>query len=361
MTTPTEFPAELSATEFLKALMASATTKAVDELLNKLPIVDAQSYHYDPDSQDRGWQVGRYHWVPVGRERGNAGRVRLAGRPVYPLAERLVNGMEALIEMMRLRELQRSPDTPPPTSPRDAVLRYFQLPPLDRIPISKERINGKSLRDHALQFARMLQLELKVDKRLKEFAVSIRDQGMGQTPARMHKTLLSLGASDKGDKNYLIGVFGHGGSSAYAASRCSWILSRRAFDLLNGEEDGIGWTLVRHVIPKGHRDSYYAYLAAHPDGRVPSFLAAVADNVGFKQGSQFCHIAYDFGPQASAITRSLFTSLNHVLHNPVLPFDTDVAGTKAPVWGHSYRLSSAGADRKDLDKNSGPHKVEANL
>ena len=44
----------------------------------------------------------------------------------------------------------------------------------------------------------------------------------------MHRTLLSLGSSDKGDKPYLIGVFGQGGSSTYAASKYSWVLSRRA-------------------------------------------------------------------------------------------------------------------------------------
>src|SRR5579883_194031 len=100
MTKPTDFPANLVAKDFLKALMESATSKAVEELLSKLPIVDVNSYHYDPDSPATGWQVGDYHWLPVGRDRGNGGRIRLAGKPIYPLAERLVNGMEALIEMM---------------------------------------------------------------------------------------------------------------------------------------------------------------------------------------------------------------------------------------------------------------------
>jgi hypothetical protein len=50
-----------------------------------------------------------------------------------PPAERLINGMEALIEMMRLRELLKTPDASPPCSPREAVLRYFGLPALDQI------------------------------------------------------------------------------------------------------------------------------------------------------------------------------------------------------------------------------------
>lgn len=359
MTVPTQFPATLNAQDFLKTLMESATTKAIDELLGKLPIVDMHAFNLNLDQPDAGWQEDRYHWVPVGRERNNAGRIRLAGKPIYPLAERLVNGMEALIEMMRLRELMGQPGAAPPQSPREAVLRYFKLPPLDQIPLSKEKISGKTLREHAREYARLLLLELKYEKKQKEFSLSIRDHGIGQAPSKMHKTLLSLGSSDKGDKPYLIGVFGQGGSSTYAASHYSWVVSRRAPDLLGNEQDGIGWTLVRHIKPKGRRDPYFAYLAAHPDGRVPFFGPQVADALGFKHGSQFCHVGYDFGSGASAITRNLYQALNHVLHNPVLPFDTDVAGTKATVYGNSYRLSNASEDRKALDKTFGPQTIEA--
>src|SRR5262249_29759415 len=158
--------------------------------------------------------------------------------------------MEALIEMMRLRELQENTAAPPPANPREAVLRYFNLPPLDQIPLSHQKIGHMTLREHAREYARLLRLDLKYDKKLKEFSLSVRDHGVGQTPIKMHKTLLSLGSSDKGDKPYLIGVFGQGGSSTYAASRYSWVLSRRVPDLLGGLPDGIGWTFVRQVIPK---------------------------------------------------------------------------------------------------------------
>ena len=76
---------------------------------------------------------------------------------------------------------------------------------------------------------------LNYDKPSKEFAVFIEDDGIGQTPIRMHETLLSLGSSDKGDKPYLIGLFGQGGSSTYATSEYSWCVSRRAAKLLDGK------------------------------------------------------------------------------------------------------------------------------
>lgn len=346
MAKPTAFPVNVVAVDFLKATLSAQTIPAIEALLDQLPITDMNSYHYDDDNPSKGWVDGYYHWLPVGRDRGNAGRIRLAGKPIYPLAERLINGMEALIELKRLRELKQESPPPVPGSPRAAVARYFSLPSLDQIPKSSAKVDGRPIKAYALELSRLLQLNLNFDKRQREFAVSIRDHGIGQTGARMHRTLLSLGSSDKGDKPYLIGVFGQGGSSTYAASKYSWVVTRRAADILgSGEADEVGWTVVRHIIPKGRRDPYFAYLAAAPDGRVPTLPAAAAEAVEFKHGSQFCHVGYDFGPFASAITRTMFQALNHVLYNPVLPFYTNIAGTTAPVWGNGYRLS----DRKMKD------------
>lgn len=62
------------------------------------------------------------HWYPIGGKRGNAGQIALAKRPINPLAERLVNAMEAVIEMHRQRELKDQPLALPPGSPRLAVI-----------------------------------------------------------------------------------------------------------------------------------------------------------------------------------------------------------------------------------------------
>src|SRR5438105_15825030 len=128
----------------------------------------------------------------------------------------------------------------------------------------------------------------------KDYSVIVEDDGIGQTAARMHETLLSLGSSDKPDKPYLIGMFGQGGSSAFAASVYSWFVSRRAPELLDYKDGGIGWTVVRQVMPVGRRDVYWAYLAAHPDGRVPRLPESAADALEFKRGTRIGHIGYKF-------------------------------------------------------------------
>lgn len=324
-------PSNMDLAALLKRSVAAPTSKAIEQILGSLPVVGEQEYRFDRENPEKGWREGAFHWYPVGGERGNAGRIKLASKPINPIAERAINAMEAIIELERQREILADPIATAPTHPRDAVCRYFALPPLDHLPKMESPIAGRKPREHAREIARRIRVKLHFDKKTREFTVAIEDDGIGQAPRRMHETLLSLGSSDKADKPYLIGVFGQGGSSAYAASEYSCVVSRRAPDLLGNETDGVGWTIVRHVFPKGRRDDYFAYLAAHPDGRVPLIPASYARAAGLEHGSRFVHVAYNFGPGGSAITRKFYQTLNHALFNPVLPFDLNVSGTLATI------------------------------
>ena len=345
---------------FIAKATKAVTSLDVEGLLSELPITREDEYTFDDESAEAGWQPGKFHWVPVGRERGNAGRIKQANHPVNPIAERVVNGMEAIIEWARQRELASDPSAAPPMSPREAVTRYFRLPPLDRLPKLDDSPESKDIRTRARDLAKKLRVRLLWHKTAKEFSVGIEDDGLGQPPALMHKTLLSLGSTTKADKWYLIGVFGQGGSSAYAVSKYSWVLSRRAEDLLQGETDGAVFTIIKHVFPKGRRDDYFAYLACHPDGRVPFVSAADADVAGIPHGTRLVHIAYNFGKGGSAITLQLYRALNHVLYNPILPFELHVGSTPAVVYGNGYRLSSLGhrdTSQAALDKVFPPQPV----
>jgi hypothetical protein len=327
--------------DLLDRLLSARTTAQVESIMTTLPIVTPEEYQWDYGNKRTGkWKPNYLHWLPVGLERGNGGRIKLAGEPMNPIAERAVNGMESLIELARQVELLNNPPAVAPANPREAVLRYFGLPRLDAI----ERLENeerKEMRERVNQVRRRLSIHLDHSRKSKQFAVTIRDHGMGQTPSRMHHTLLSLGQSDKADKPYLIGVFGQGGSSAFSVSQYSVIVSRRAPDILKaGEEIGAGWSIVRSIQPRGRRDHYYAYLAASEDGCVPSVDATVADNAGFAHGAHFCHIDYDFGGSESAVTRLLYQALNHVLFNPILPYDLYAMKERPePMLGTAQRLA----------------------
>ncbi len=342
MIEPSSFPSGVSAAEFIAAAIKATTSSDVEKLLSRLPITPEDDYTYDEANPEAGWRPGHFHWIPVGGERGNAGRIKQANQPVNPIAERAINGMEALIEMARQREIAAHPSTPAPSSPRDAVSRYFGIPSLDMLPKLDDSAASKAIRAKAREMARRLRVRLSFDKTSREFAVAIEDEGIGQSPAAIHRTLLSLGSTTKADKWYLIGVFGQGGSSAYAVSKYSWLVSRRAPDLLQNDTDGAGWTVIKHFFPKDRRDDYFAYLACSPDGRVPLVSAAEADAAKIAHGTRFVHIGYDFGKGGSAITMQLYRALNHVLYNPILPFELYVGGTAAVVNGNGYRLSLLG-------------------
>lgn len=326
--------------EFLRRALCALTSKDIEILLSQIPIVPEQDYTYNPENPQDGWSEGKFHWIPVGRERCNAGRIKLANNPINPIAERLINGMEALIELNRQRELKKDLGSPPPNSPRDAVKRYFGLQQLDRIPLASEQ-EKKILTQIARELARKLRIRLMRDKNSGEFAVIIEDEGIGQSPENVHKTLLSLGATTKGDKPYLIGVFGQGGASAYSACLYSWVFSKRAEDLLGDSKGGVGWTIIKHIFPKGRRDDYFAYLATHPDGRIPFFSEKVSDKIGIRHGTRFAHIGYDFGIGGAQIVRRLFPALNHVLFNPIIPYELYAARDSADLMnGNAYRLSN---------------------
>lgn len=344
--------------DFLQQAVAVNTVKGMTTLLNQLPIVSEHDYVPDPVNSENGWMEGSLHWLPLGKDRGNAGRIKLASRPENPIAERSINGMEALIELERRRELLSNSASLAPQSPREAVMRYFSLPPLEQIPKMENLIAGRKPREYARELAKRIRIRAAFEKTQREFSIVIEDDGIGQTPERMHETLLSLGSSDKGDKPYLIGLFGQGGSSTYAASEFSWCISRRAYDVLDGRSDGVGWTVVKQVFPKARRDPYYAYLAASHRGDVPSLPPEAADIIGLKHGSRFAHLKYNFAGGGSAVMRSLYYMLNHILYNPVLPFDLDAGGTLATIYGNGYRLSNASVDKKTLlDKTFSPQAI----
>jgi len=323
--------------ETLKDLLSAKSIADVDAILKKLPIPPEEAAYFDVNDKTP-WPAGVLRWVPVGLQRGNAGRIKLANSGENPLAERLVNGMEALIELARHREAAKDPNIAAPASPRAAAKRYFEIRPLDQI--SHKRSDPEWKRARAMAAKLRLKLQTFRNKSGNHFTVRIEDDGIGQAPDRVHRTLLSLSESSKGDKPYLIGLFGQGGSSAFQASEVSIVLSRRAPDLLEDEVDGVGWSIIRQIFQKGRRDPYFAYLAISADGAVPRFSAQVADAAGVNHGTTFTHIDYDFQRKGSAVSKGLWTALNHLLFNPILPFELyALRDTADPVWGHGYRLT----------------------
>ncbi len=100
----------LAPSDLLRRLLSVRATPQVEAIMASLPIVSPEQYQWlSAEDRSSAWEPGKLHWVPVGKDRGNGGRIKLAGEPINPLAERLVNGMESLVELARLRELLKLP------------------------------------------------------------------------------------------------------------------------------------------------------------------------------------------------------------------------------------------------------------
>jgi hypothetical protein len=361
MIRPTNITTIINPAELIRSTQAAITGRAVEAILGRLPIVSENDYEHDPENPADTWQEGKLHWLPVGGDPGNAGRIKLGNTVEVPIGERVINSMEGIIELERQLELLRDPNAPAPATPREAAQRYFDLPPLDLVPTLTENIRGKKPTDYTADLSYRIKVRLLREAgREKEYTIVVEDDGIGQTAARMHKTLLSLGSSEKKKKGYLIGVFGQGGSSAFDVSEYSWLVSRRAPELPDGKDGGVGWTVVKHIImPPKYQ--FYAYLAAHPDGRVPALPDAAADAIELARGTRIGHIGYKFAKSDHAY--GLFQSLNHLLFNPVLPFRVYTKSDRSKsdiVRGNGYRFSTLNLndEQSGLDKRYSPQIIE---
>ena len=142
----------------------------------------------------------KWKWFPLGGRDNNSGSVNLAMDPGQALVERITNAMDAHIELQY--ELAGRPTNL--NSPREAVQRLWGLessrltresPSITRFieemaPKSFIRVVGSTRRGHS--------------------SVIIQDSGIGQHPDDLPKTILGLQESNKNDKRYLMGAFGHG-------------------------------------------------------------------------------------------------------------------------------------------------------
>jgi hypothetical protein len=72
----------MNAPDLLHRLMNVRSTAQTEAIMAGLPIVLPEHYQWlSAEERSAPWQPGKLHWVPVGRDRGNGGRIKLAGEP----------------------------------------------------------------------------------------------------------------------------------------------------------------------------------------------------------------------------------------------------------------------------------------
>ena len=269
------------------------------------------------------------HWKNVGNQRSNAGAIEASADEINPLIERIVNSMEAMIEL-RVADSRTVPDTP-----RDAIRRLFHVPDGDCSRLEWQE--AQELAQHVL-------VTFKGESRNSRPTIEIRDKGIGIHPSDFADSILALGQSDKGQKPYLVGLYGQGGSSTFDKCEYTVIVSRRHPNHLSpGQGDVSGWTVVKRSL--NVRAPVYKYLIDPETGSVPVFSGSISDHVGLDHGTIIAHLEYrnTGGFATQEITNNAYYTLNYRLFDPLITWTLSDRRKNAKVSrtmrGIPYRLS----------------------
>lgn len=305
---------------------------------------------------------------------GNESQITITTDMPRSTIERVQNGLGGVLE--HRGERARRDGEGLPESPRQAVQRWFNVPDgyLENVvePDAFDRLGRHGFVAYSDG----------PERRFSNF--HCRDYGIGIRPRDMSNTILSLHRGNKIDKWYTIGMYGHGGSTAFRGSpNATLIASRFRTEFLDGAEDFVAVTFVRFSEP-AIRDGKiveklgaYEYLVG-PDGEVLTLPAdeaeewdiaeitralmrvekdtkigsqwdPIVENLNtkcpFAEGTLVLHFAYDLGLYHKSICtagRSVRLFLNAALFDPILPL---------PIYDLRSMVPKKNPKKKPLDEN----------
>lgn len=275
-----------------------------------------------------------WDWRPLGDRPANAANVETTSEPGPGIVERIVNGIDAMLELAQMS----SQDTArPPASPRLAAERYFGIPGGTLFSI-----------DHARSLLNSLAPNVRVDAYesgiRKTLSVGILDRGIGQHPDDLPSTILSLGASNKISKHYVCGAYGQGGSATFAWCPYSIIVSRIRPEHTNERPDLVGWTIVRKYDDVSLKQNTYQYLVTD-ELKIPTFYPHLLQGTPLEYGTYIMHIAYQAERLVADWSIVGYRYFNNYLFDPVLPYTIRDHKERRPqdryIYGTLGRLADA--------------------
>lgn len=271
------------------------------------------------------------NWKPYGGFRGNFSQIHNQAKETVPsLIEKPINSIDAILtKECKLRGIDpESADAP--ESIQDAVDVFFNIKDGDFSElVSKER---RELAENIQIIAEALKNNPNI---------IIYDNGEGQLPIDFENTFLSLNKDNKLKIKFVQGKYNQGGTGVLpncGEMKYQLILSRKNKNLLNGNEDLYGFTLVRmHLVETigALKNSWYEYCVG-TNGNILNFPATEDLDLGLHNrllsfGTYIKLFEYDL-PDSSDITLGLWRDMNRYLYYPGLPI---LLYEKREYKGHS--------------------------
>lgn len=278
----------------------------------------------------------RFSWMPIGGRGNNSGPIQISSDEGRSLVERVTNGVDAILE--REHDIHRG--IPDCRTPKEAAASWLSIP-------SDKGLSGWTTVQRREFATRNLIVRLLPGEHKDSRVVEIIDNGIGISAEDMPKTILSLNEDNKMQKLYTVGIYGQGGSSTFAASMYTLIVSKK-----NGVNK-IAFSVVAYIDlpPDKFKSGFYAYLAI--DGKVPEIDADKV--VPFESGTLVKHFGYHLERYSNPLgTRSVYGLLNRVLFDPLVPvwLDNRIHTYGRTIKGSRNALNGA-VDDTDEEK-SGP-------
>jgi hypothetical protein len=275
---------------------------------------------------------------PVGDRPNNSGTIRVGSDPALGVVERIVNAIDAVLDLGRAEHPDDSP-----RSPREAAQMWFGVPAAGIADMrdGDRRALGERIR-----------VWLDESGEAKRPTVVIEDRGIGQAPPRFPTTLVSLNEQNKVGQPWNSGTYGQGGAVGFGFSDATIIISRRHPALAEGGH-GVGWTLVRRVEdPEALALPNYQYVVDGDKNVLELDPGLFPD---FPSGTRVIHIGYDLQGWTGPFTTGLWQFLNAAVFEPVLPFlltgkrNKEKSYGSRIITGNAARLQRPEKARGDLD------------
>jgi hypothetical protein len=260
----------------------------------------------------------RLIWKPYGDDQSNISTINIATKPGRTIAERITNGIDALLEQRVDKNVRL------PTSARDAVQSWFGRP----VPIVNEQM---------ARWYRPAELDRRVNVILlpgdapERPTVDVLDTGIGIAPDKFSTTILSLHQGNKIDKFYQVGLFGQGGSASLGFANYVLIVSRQETSPLT-----VAFTVIRILrLSDDFKEDCFAYLAlsdregtevlqTEVDGDLSVY--ATSEKVrppNLRTGTLVRHVGFRLEGLEKSLQASpgnMWHYLNAIMFDPLFPF-----------------------------------------
>lgn len=209
------------------------------------------------------------HWACLGNTTNNGSSVDMLRKGENGLIERITNAIDAVVEKQKaLCGITTAKNAKVIIS--KAFPKYYEN--------CQELRRGGHGKTYAKDASNQVILAVTDAKKSSKPTFDVVDQGTGLTGEQFPSTILSLNAGNKNstDRNYLIGAFGHGGSTSIPFTASTIIISKR---------NGHYWfTVVKVVYLRESKTPVYVYLTV--DGAIPEAIYEGGSDFGEKEWLQ---------------------------------------------------------------------------